>query len=58
MPVSSLLLTYALPKLTSYLTTLACRSYCGLVSWLICCFVPFGCFIGLCPVDERLVQVA
>ena len=33
------------------------EQYCGIVSWLIGCFVPCGCWICLCPVDTRLVPV-
>lgn len=30
---------------------------CGALSWLICCCVPCGCCIRLCPIDTRLTQV-
>ena len=31
------------------------EQYCGVISWLIGCFVPCGCWICFCPIDERLV---
>jgi len=31
------------------------EQYCGVISFLIGCFVPCGCWICFCPVDERLV---
>ncbi len=38
-------------------TVVAEEPYCGLVSVLICLFIPCGCFICLCPVDKRTVTV-
>lgn len=38
-------------------TIVAEEPYCGLLSVLICLFVPCGCFICLCPVDKRTIAV-
>lgn len=38
-------------------TIVAEEPYCGLISVLICLFIPCGCFICLCPVDKRTIAV-
>jgi len=33
------------------------ETYCGILSCLIGCFIPCGCWICLCPIDTRLIPV-